>query len=412
VVYSKLHLVDLAGSERTKKTESSGLTLKEANYINKSLSFLEQVVIALCERKREHVPYRQAKLTNILRDSIGGNCKTLMVANIWPEPSHLEETISTLKFASRMMRVSNEAIVNVQLDPQLLIKRYEKEIRDLKQELAMHDTLANRGRITYDQYSPEQQKEIAQTSLQYLKGEIEEIDDVDSLRKVREFFNQIRNHYRRLKQNIEATQRDAKNLPQKIESMMVKEEMKLEEEPKEGEDIEEAKSDTGEKKKRPPVDKQIAFIEYKEEGEGKHLENSIVQCRADLKQKRALIKALTEQINETKKQMDMVKVKLDHKNEEKKLQIQEDFGEDGEQQDEIIDEEELNLLKEMKDLKKAYREDFDRLKAQKVDANDLQLNIDTSKQQLIVNFENWYLATFEDIGVPHGGSFKHQEIHH
>jgi kinesin family protein 6/9 len=112
-VFSKLHLVDLAGSERTKKTGSSGLTLKEATYINKSLSFLEQVVIALCERKRDHVPYRQSKLTNILRDSLGGNCKTLMVANVWPEPSHIEETVSTLKFATRMMRVSNEAIVNV-----------------------------------------------------------------------------------------------------------------------------------------------------------------------------------------------------------------------------------------------------------------------------------------------------------
>jgi kinesin family protein 6/9 len=113
VVYSKLHLVDLAGSERTKKTGSSGITLKEATFINKSLSFLEQVVIALCNKNRDHVPYRQSKLTNILRDSLGGNCKTLMIANIWPEPSHLEETISTLKFATRMMRVSNEAVVNV-----------------------------------------------------------------------------------------------------------------------------------------------------------------------------------------------------------------------------------------------------------------------------------------------------------
>jgi kinesin family member 6/9 len=119
VIYSKLNLVDLAGSERTKKTGSSGIILKEATFINKSLSYLEQVVIALCESKRDHIPYRQSKLTNMLRDSLGGNCKTLMIANIWPESSHLEETISTLKFASRMMRVLNEAIVNVQLDPHL-----------------------------------------------------------------------------------------------------------------------------------------------------------------------------------------------------------------------------------------------------------------------------------------------------
>jgi kinesin family protein 6/9 len=59
------------------------------------------------------VPYRQSKLTNLLKDSIGGNCKTIMIANIWPEQEHLEETISTLKFATRMMRVSNDAHVNV-----------------------------------------------------------------------------------------------------------------------------------------------------------------------------------------------------------------------------------------------------------------------------------------------------------
>jgi kinesin family member 6/9 len=199
VVNSKLNLVDLAGSERTKKTGSSGLTLKEATYINKSLSFLEQVVIALSSNVRDHIPYRQSRLTNLLRDSLGGNCKTVMIANIWPEASHLEETISTLKFATRMMRVSNEAIVNVTLDKHLMIKRYEKEIRDLKQELAMHDTLKNRGRITYDQYTPDQLGDIKQVATQFLAGDVDEISDFDSLRKVREYFAQIKNMYRKLK---------------------------------------------------------------------------------------------------------------------------------------------------------------------------------------------------------------------
>jgi len=77
----------------------------EAQFINKSLSFLEQVVVALAEKNRDHIPYRQSKLTNLLKDSIGGFCKTLMIANVWPEEAHLEETISTLKFATRMMKV-------------------------------------------------------------------------------------------------------------------------------------------------------------------------------------------------------------------------------------------------------------------------------------------------------------------
>lgn len=133
VVYSKLHLVDLAGSERTKKTKSDNpVLLREAQFINKSLSFLEQVVLALSSAKRDHIPYRQSRLTNFLRDSLGGNCKTVMVANIWPEVRHLEETSSTLKFATRMMKIQNEATVNIATDPALQIKRYEAEIRELK----------------------------------------------------------------------------------------------------------------------------------------------------------------------------------------------------------------------------------------------------------------------------------------
>ena len=95
-----------------------------------------------------------------------------MIANVWPEESHLEETISTLKFASRMMKVSNEISVDMNLDPKLLLKKYEKDIRELKQELAMHDTLQNRGRINYEPYTPEQQHEQQILAKKYLDGEI------------------------------------------------------------------------------------------------------------------------------------------------------------------------------------------------------------------------------------------------
>ncbi len=107
VLVSKLSIVDLAGSERTKKTNSIGNTLLEASFINKSLSYLEQLVVALNDQKRECLPYRQSKLTYMLKDSIGGNCKSIIIANIRPESSHLHETISTLRFASRMSMVSN-----------------------------------------------------------------------------------------------------------------------------------------------------------------------------------------------------------------------------------------------------------------------------------------------------------------
>jgi len=92
-VTSKLNFVDLAGSERLSKTLSVGETQVEAMYINKSLTFLEQAVIALGDRRREHVPFRQSKLTHVLKDSIGGRCNTLLIANIWGEAVHIEETV-------------------------------------------------------------------------------------------------------------------------------------------------------------------------------------------------------------------------------------------------------------------------------------------------------------------------------
>ena len=81
----KLHLVDLAGSERLKKTDTVGDQRSEAMYINRSLTYLEQVVVALSAKTRGHTPYRQSKLTHMLKDSLGGNCKTLLVANIYGE---------------------------------------------------------------------------------------------------------------------------------------------------------------------------------------------------------------------------------------------------------------------------------------------------------------------------------------
>ena len=193
VLTSKLNFVDLAGSERVNKTGSTGITLKEATYINKSLTFLEQVVVALTDKtkRKEYVPYRQSKLTHILKDSIGGNCKTTMIATIWPEENFILETLSTLNFAKRMKNVVNELSVNIRLDTDALLKKLTKEIKDLKQELLMHNTLSNRGKINYDPYTPEEQYEQQLTAQKFLSGELEDMD-FDSVRQAKELFNQCR----------------------------------------------------------------------------------------------------------------------------------------------------------------------------------------------------------------------------
>jgi kinesin family protein 6/9 len=125
-----------------------------------------------------------------------------MIATIWPEESHLEETISTLRFAQRMMKVQNDLSVNIQLDPDILLKKYERQIKDLKLELAMHDTLAGRGRVSYEPYSREQQYEQQQIAEKFLKGEAEDID-IGSIRQVKELFFQFRNLYRNVLRQVE-----------------------------------------------------------------------------------------------------------------------------------------------------------------------------------------------------------------
>ncbi|KAJ3300830.1 Kinesin-like protein kif9 [Borealophlyctis nickersoniae] len=202
VIVSKLNLVDLAGSERLSKTETTGKSLKEAMYINKSLTFLEQVIIALADKKREHIPYRQSKMTNVLRDALGGNCNTLMIACIWGEKEHMEETISTLRFATRMMCVANTPEVNIQYDPMALIKKYEREIRELKQELSMHDTLSNRSHVQYEPYNETQRYELRKQVKAYLDNEEEELE-VINLRHIKEIFNQFRVLYKTLETESE-----------------------------------------------------------------------------------------------------------------------------------------------------------------------------------------------------------------
>ena len=136
---SKLHLVDLAGSERVGKTNSSGSVLQEAKFINGSLFFLEMVIVALYEKAtkgRSHVPYRNSMMTSVLRDSLGGNCKTIMIATINPEAAHTDESLSTCRFAQRVSLIKNKATVNEDLDPSMVIRRLKAEILELREEIA------------------------------------------------------------------------------------------------------------------------------------------------------------------------------------------------------------------------------------------------------------------------------------
>uniref|UniRef100_A0A8I3NU78 Kinesin-like protein KIF15 n=1 Tax=Canis lupus familiaris TaxID=9615 RepID=A0A8I3NU78_CANLF len=134
---SLLNLVDLAGSERQKDTHAEGMRLKEAGNINRSLSCLGQVITALVDvgnGKQRHVCYRDSKLTFLLRDSLGGNAKTAIIANIHPGSRCFGETLSTLNFAQRAKLIKNKAVVNE--DTQGNVSQLQAEVKRLKEQLA------------------------------------------------------------------------------------------------------------------------------------------------------------------------------------------------------------------------------------------------------------------------------------
>uniref|UniRef100_A0A8C1J2A7 Kinesin family member 13Bb n=1 Tax=Cyprinus carpio TaxID=7962 RepID=A0A8C1J2A7_CYPCA len=142
---SKLSLVDLAGSERADKTGAGGERLKEGSNINRSLTTLGLVISALAEQgagknKSKFVPYRDSVLTWLLKDSLGGNSRTAMVAAVSPAADNYDETLSTLRYADRAKSIVNHAVVNE--DPNArIIRELREEVEKLRSQLTEAESM-------------------------------------------------------------------------------------------------------------------------------------------------------------------------------------------------------------------------------------------------------------------------------
>ncbi|KAL1007316.1 hypothetical protein UPYG_G00084900 [Umbra pygmaea] len=136
VLSSKFHFVDLAGSERIVRTGNTGERLKESIQINSGLLALGNVIGALGDPKRRgtHIPYRDSKITRILKDSLGGNAKTLMIACISPSSADFDESLNTLNYAKRARNIQNRATVNCRGEPDR-VEGLEQQIRALRRAL-------------------------------------------------------------------------------------------------------------------------------------------------------------------------------------------------------------------------------------------------------------------------------------
>ncbi|KAL9674626.1 hypothetical protein QQ045_030898 [Rhodiola kirilowii] len=136
--FGRLNLVDLAGSERQKTSGTEGDRLKEAANINKSLSTLGLVIMSvvdMAQGKQRHVPYRDSRLTFLLQDSLGGNSKTMIIANVSPSVCSANETLSTLKFAQRAKLIQNNAKVNE--DASGDVPALQRQVHMLKDQLSL-----------------------------------------------------------------------------------------------------------------------------------------------------------------------------------------------------------------------------------------------------------------------------------
>jgi kinesin family protein 6/9 len=131
------------------------------------------------------------------------------------EFAHLEETLATLRFATRMMRVHNEPVINIEIDPEVKVKKLEKEIQHLKSELAMHNNIAGKGRVNYDPYTEDQKQELREALKKYFNNSLEEIQ-LESLRQMKELLSQAKVLFHALMSECE---QKSKSIPQQSQDV-------------------------------------------------------------------------------------------------------------------------------------------------------------------------------------------------
>ncbi|XP_069163592.1 kinesin-like protein KIF3A isoform X2 [Procambarus clarkii] len=218
----KLHLVDLAGSERQSKTGATGQRLKEASKINLSLSTLGNVISALVDGRSTHIPYRNSKLTRLLQDSLGGNSKTVMCANVGPASYNYDETISTLRYANRAKNICNKAKINE--DPKdALLRKLQDEIKSLRDQLEDEDETddSEEEEMEGDEKPKKKKKKLKEEEVAAIRKKIEEERKMLAERKdlEEEERNKVKNDLDRHEKEVKKALKEQEALKQRLQGL-------------------------------------------------------------------------------------------------------------------------------------------------------------------------------------------------
>uniref|UniRef100_A0A8C7CZN7 Kinesin-like protein n=1 Tax=Oncorhynchus kisutch TaxID=8019 RepID=A0A8C7CZN7_ONCKI len=401
-VTSKLNLVDLAGSERLGKTGSEGQVLKEAMYINKSLSFLEQAILALADRRRDHVPFRQTKLTHALKDSLGGNCNTVLVANIYGEASQIEETLSTLRFASRMKCVQMDPVVNEHTDPVIVSIRQIQEVfaqfkqavqqqeQKVKAQLCQNYTLVEKAQSTAGSTAAKSQG--SQGTVGVVEGHgfgvglaVPSDRHIQLLSpgrtkaiKTKELASQGRK---------EAVEGRSPGPGKQVESVnpVQRDREGREHDPQNQEPQgpqEPLRTDS-------PPPKAEAFEDFKAE-RGSEINRILKENKVVLLERRARLRELTECVNTAKREIDSTSTALHQWRDKRQIQGQFVSAEGVP----VLDEAELSLTLRLRELKTQYRQQYEELRGTKAEVSYCQHLVDQCRTRLLTEFESWYNESF------------------
>lgn len=378
MTHSKLLMVDLAAAEEA----------GDAAFVNKSISYLQQLVVSIVNKDTKHLPFRRSKMTYIMRDAIGGNCRTACLACIWPEKANNRESISTFQFANDIGKVRNDAKVNTMEPPELKIEKLEAELKTLEAETELQNELG--GAVKIDGLSHDEEAQVVDMVGLFLSDEIDTLP-LQSVCHIKAIFGEIKRRYldipnqvmKEVSQNFTLTER-VKNAkaPKDVGTIdgtgfsigvaasqdrpcNIRTAMKA--------DLPAGTS--GGRADNPPVPTKEQMFEIYKLRDGKTTASELIQAKKETKELVEAKKKAVSEINATQEHIVAVGQEIDGRGIRSKDQIFED---------------EAELLKDERNSKKKYQELYQVLQKTQSEIDGLKEKCSQIRIALLQSFEEWY----------------------